>query len=479
MYTIQSKQSNSLQRATMSPDSLMNVSELEHEADNSVSQNQIHDALSRYTRAIDIRATYSRKKLNQILCKRAEAFIRVKLHDEALRDVQRVIQDYDPAMINAPNYALLDPEEARDCLLAYSQLYRIHKQCDREQEAHAALRDGIRFAQTYNQDIDRFTRLCSVDEQIDTSTELKTSSTSNKNLAQEDLDELECPLCYRVFYEPVTLPCGHTFDRSCLARVFDYTDKCPLCREVSHILPVHLPVTVVVNQLAQRYMPQDYEQRKKEEIEQKRLDVNNIPLFVLDYVLYPGTLLPLHIFEPRYRLMMRRCISGSKCFGLVPAGTEPGEMAKYGCLARITNIKLLPDGRSLIETVGQERFCILEKWEQDGYVCGKVKFINDEPPADQIELNILNDMRQKVWQLLSTFMGEVGNEVKEAIEAKIGKMPSPNNAEELSYWVAALLPLSTPLKLDLLAITKTKDRLHVLLNICNSLAQSQNSCAIQ
>jgi len=285
--------------------------------------------------------------------------------------------------------------------------------------------------------------------------------------------------CYRVFYEPVTLPCGHTFDRSCLARVFDYTDKCPLCREVSHILPVHLPVTVIVNQLAQRYMSQDYEQRKHEEIEQKQLDINNIPLFVVDYVLYPDTLLPLHIFEPRYRLMMRRCISGSKCFGLVPAGREPGEMAKYGCMARITNIKLLPDGRSLIETIGQERFSILDKWEQDGYVCGKVKFLHEEAPVGEEDITRLNEMRDRVWQLLSTFMVEVGNDVKESIETKIGKLPSPDSSEKLSYWVAALLPLSTPLKLDLLAITKTMDRLHVLLNICNSLAQSQNSCAVQ
>lgn len=74
----------------------------------------------------------------------------------------------------------------------------------------------------------------------------------SSNMAEKDVSDLECSLCYRIFYQPITLSCGHTFDRACLSRVFDYTNKCPLCREVMHIIPDQYPISVSLNNIVQK-----------------------------------------------------------------------------------------------------------------------------------------------------------------------------------------------------------------------------------
>ncbi|MCA9739730.1 MAG: LON peptidase substrate-binding domain-containing protein [Gemmatimonadetes bacterium] len=92
--------------------------------------------------------------------------------------------------------------------------------------------------------------------------------------------------------------------------------------------------------------------------------MTRIPLFPLPIVLLPEGLLPLHIFEPRYRRMVARCLEYDRRFGLVfhdpdrsgPFLSEPG---RVGCVAEIETFELLEDGRSLIVTRGSERFRIV------------------------------------------------------------------------------------------------------------------------
>ena len=85
----------------------------------------------------------------------------------------------------------------------------------------------------------------------------------------------------------------------------------------------------------------------------------------------------LHVFEPRYRLMIRRCIeSASPRFGMVlPAranAAAPG-MNEYGTMLEIQSVQMLPDGRSMVETVGVHRFKVMETGNLDGYTVGKIE----------------------------------------------------------------------------------------------------------
>lgn len=93
-----------------------------------------------------------------------------------------------------------------------------------------------------------------------------------------------------------------------------------------------------------------------------------LPLFPLPVVLFPGAQLPLHIFEPRYRRMVARCLEYDRRFGLIfhdpdrlgPFLAEPG---RVGCIAHIEHFQILPDGRSLLVARGVDRFRIVDGLE--------------------------------------------------------------------------------------------------------------------
>lgn len=106
-----------------------------------------------------------------------------------------------------------------------------------------------------------------------------------------------------------------------------------------------------------------------------RLDT---PMFVCTLA-FPSMPTILHVFEPRYRLMIRRCIeSGNPRFGmLLPArGTAPPGLegvSEYGTMLEIQSVQMLPDGRSMVETCGSYRFRLLEKGSLDGYTVGRIQ----------------------------------------------------------------------------------------------------------
>jgi Lon protease-like protein len=102
--------------------------------------------------------------------------------------------------------------------------------------------------------------------------------------------------------------------------------------------------------------------------------MRRLPLFPLSVVLFPGAPMPLHVFEPRYRQMVARCVEGDSRFGLIyhdpdrhgPYTLEPGGV---GCVAEILKFQPLPDGRSLILCRGEERFRV-----EDGIESGSPYF---------------------------------------------------------------------------------------------------------
>nr|CCP50075.1 RING finger protein [Fusarium fujikuroi] len=95
----------------------------------------------------------------------------------------------------------------------------------------------------------------------------------------------------------------------------------------------------------------------------------------------------LHIFEPRYRLMIRRALEGDHTFGMVipkrPQHPGDANFHQLGTLLRIVNVQFFPDGRSLIETVGLSRFRVLEHSYLDGYIVGKTERIDDVSLEDE------------------------------------------------------------------------------------------------
>src|SRR5712691_4904563 len=111
--------------------------------------------------------------------------------------------------------------------------------------------------------------------------------------------------------------------------------------------------------------------------------LNELPVFPLPIVLFPGVPLPLHIFEPRYRQMLGDVRANNNLFGLsyFDASTSDKEIppaGNVGCVAEVTETQALPDGRSNILTVGVIRYRIEEYVERDPYLVAWVSVFEDE-----------------------------------------------------------------------------------------------------
>src|SRR3954451_12667636 len=105
----------------------------------------------------------------------------------------------------------------------------------------------------------------------------------------------------------------------------------------------------------------------------------DLPVFPLPLVLLPGELLPLHIFEPRYREMVARCLAGPEPFCIVLADDDG--VRRIGCLATgLEVMERLPDGRLNIAVTGGERVEI-ERVDEDAhsYLAADARVVEDEP----------------------------------------------------------------------------------------------------
>jgi Lon protease-like protein len=108
-----------------------------------------------------------------------------------------------------------------------------------------------------------------------------------------------------------------------------------------------------------------------------------LPLFPLTSVLFPEMLLPLHIFEPRYRLLVRRCMDEDRPFGvvLIRSGQDTGPIAEpyaVGTEAKIMAFSPLSDGRSYIVVRGSRRFHIEQAIpDAEPYLVGRVRYLDE------------------------------------------------------------------------------------------------------
>ncbi len=148
--------------------------------------------------------------------------------------------------------------------------------------------------------------------------------------SQADPQDFECPLCFRLLFVPTTTPCGHTFCRACLDRSIDHTPNCPLCKLslAEYVAEKHIngnqSSDEFVSACLQRLLSEASEVRRlQHEKELAELSLaEEIPVFVCTMG-FPRIPCPLHVFEPRYRLMIRRCIeTGTRRFGMCCAIDE-------------------------------------------------------------------------------------------------------------------------------------------------------------
>ena len=115
------------------------------------------------------------------------------------------------------------------------------------------------------------------------------------------------------------------------------------------------------------------------------LDTRSLPLFPLpDVVLFPGSPLPLHIFEPRYREMIATILDGDKLFGVLLIDSRH-QVATIGSAAEVIEVEKLPDGRMNILTVGIRRFKVIDTNFDKDYLQGDIQWLDDNASDSEDE----------------------------------------------------------------------------------------------
>jgi Lon protease-like protein len=176
-------------------------------------------------------------------------------------------------------------------------------------------------------------------------------------------------------------------------------------------------------------------------------DLYKLPLFPLETVLFPGMVLPLHVFEPRYRTMIGRCITENKPFGvvLIREGREVGEPAipfEVGTTAYITHYERLDDGRMNVQAVGYQRFKIHSLLNEKPYLEAMV----EDFPVGGIDQSGVAELVAVLRPMLGEYLSTLA--VASDVNATFNEIPDDGMA--LAYFLSILAPFPTKDKQKLL-----------------------------
>jgi len=283
------------------------------------------------------------------------------------------------------------------------------------------------------------------------------------------LTDFDCSLCSRILFEPVTTLCGHTFCRECISRVADHRLACPLC---VHPLPKCweqiLSTTHLINEALRYIYPAEYRNRKLLAQREEGFEKRNIhvPVFVCTNA-YPTVACPLYVYEPRYKLLARRCLR-SKCRRFAMTSRVDNSFSTYGTILEVCDAIKLPDGSSILTTVGIRRFKVIERGETDGYDTARIQYIEDNMVKEE-NLENLHILHQKVRLKAMKWVKTLSPKLLAEVVNCIGEMPEvERNWYELPdgpswvWWLMPILPLSSKLQIGFLYTRDLEKRLRAI-----------------
>ncbi|KAL2872472.1 putative ATP-dependent protease (CrgA) [Aspergillus lucknowensis] len=307
--------------------------------------------------------------------------------------------------------------------------------------------------------------------------------------------ELDCQVCYSLILDPLTTPCGHTFCRDCVAMALNHSNLCPICRR-----KLNMSSSIRSERINKR-LSDLIQFLSAEEVASRRANLDSdidastegkIPLFVTS-LSFPTMPIALHIFEPRYRLMIQRVMaSRTRKFGMVmpnrrgrlQQGFGRAPFMQYGTVLVVDRYELLPDGRSLVIATGMSRFKVIS-WELvDGYHVGKTKRVDDVSISEEeaqesretsavldsapstinpAEESLENLSTQQLFQLALDFVLKERRQGAPWLHPRVllayGALPT--DPAVFPWWLATILPIWDEEKYALLSTTTVRQRLKV------------------
>lgn len=179
------------------------------------------------------------------------------------------------------------------------------------------------------------------------------------------------------------------------------------------------------------------------------MTLDRLPLFPLGLVLFPGTAVPLHLFEPRYRQMLKDVRAGDSRFGILCGISGVGERqlpaGRIGCVAEVSEVEMLPDGRSNIVVIGRERFAL-------------EAFIDDDAPYHVVRAQPVEDAADGSPVALTVAADEVSSNFKRVVRAvnilndSDDPPPSlPDDPRQLPWSIGAMIDLELEARQRLLS----------------------------
>ncbi|XP_075608218.1 LON peptidase N-terminal domain and RING finger protein 1 isoform X2 [Balearica regulorum gibbericeps] len=247
-----------------------------------------------------------------------------------------------------------------------------------------------------------------------------------------DVSDFECSLCMRLFFEPVTTPCGHTFCKGCLERCLDHAPQCPLCKESlkEYLASRKYSITELLEELIMKYLADELHERKR-----------------------------IHAEET----------------------AEHSNFADYGCMLQIRNVHFLPDGRSVVDTVGGKRFRVLRRGMKDGYCTADIEYLEDVKVADEEQLKKLRELHNFVYNQACSWFQNLRNKFRTQILQHFGPMPDREeniqampNGPAWCWWLLAVLPVDPRYQLSVLSMMSLKDRLIKIQHILTYFSRDQS-----
>ncbi|MBI4851964.1 MAG: LON peptidase substrate-binding domain-containing protein [Acidobacteria bacterium] len=194
-------------------------------------------------------------------------------------------------------------------------------------------------------------------------------------------------------------------------------------------------------------------------------NTRELPIFPLPLVLFPGALLPLHIFEERYKEMIKDSLASDKLFGityLAENETWPPPVGRIGAIAQIMAVVPLDGGRMNILTVGINRYRVIKYIEKKSYLKAEVELIQDQ--NDDYDTNTLMEEVKKLYKRAAEALKALNDE--QTLPSEL-----PDGAEDFSFGVAAVLQLPLEKKQPLLEIRSSGLRLTKLRHHLSSIIE--------
>lgn len=189
-------------------------------------------------------------------------------------------------------------------------------------------------------------------------------------------------------------------------------------------------------------------------------------LFPLSAVLFPGAVLNLHVFEPRYKQMIGECIDTGEGFGVVLVGDGDEaddplvEPYRIGSVAEIVDVTPLPFGRFYISTVGRQRFRIANVVSREPFLTVEAELLEEDVPDDEA----LEELSQQVRGLFAEYLGLIVE-----FSGEQSPIHLPADPQSTSFAVGDALQVADTLKQRLLEIDSTRGRLTVELGFLRRL----------